>query len=615
MTFRLDRTYPDSGRKNVWKADFRCHHNTRNKKTIGKGKNYECKSTVTIIVKRVLERTRSNDPYIKEWPTIVIVKMFHNHPLNSAPALKYRSVSKEVENKLIELFHNGHTPLSALKAHKVDLMLEHGDNYPTVSQDRRICPDQSYCYRLYYKTIGGPIKSPEKVAGRGTNPNNYIIIPSKTEVVTKKKQKPKKKKKKKHEPISEIILLSVPTSADITEQNIVVQKNDGTPVIVQSMPVAQMDELQAAVQALEHGGTYGDLQSLGLAFSQSHSICPFPPLKDTSCPTKHGWGPSDGNGVQNEPATMEYQQDMGNSSVQNVPQPAVHDPEHDQDNIQNPDNIPAPLSEALGLPASSENIGIDVTLTTVDVVNNTMDTTPQLQNTLVQTPAPHSTSPNIWQGIPQPPPHFTQAMVAIHGQHYPEGTQQQYHQPQFHTIQSVHPQVQAQIPQQLTHASLLVDQPSNGPVHLQPIHHFPVSQNTQNLVQQQFSVPVPTATSCHPVIASILTESPVSHPRTLPKQPQNIHLIQSATMAHEDFMEVCAQGGLQGVNQDVPQNDSKPAGEAVPCHIQQYTMEVESEEVAAEAVISDVQPPDIILPGEEQVRFCLSHIICSKALL
>ncbi|XP_064624485.1 uncharacterized protein LOC135485977 [Lineus longissimus] len=589
MTYRLDRTYPDSGRKNVWKADFRCHHNTRNKKTVGKGKNFECKSNLTIIVKRVLENTRSADPYIKEWPTIVIIKMFHNHPLDAAPALKFRSVSKDIEKKLVELYHDGHTPLTALKAHKVDLMLEHGDNYTAVQQDRRLCPDQAYCYRLYYKTIGGPIKSSDKSAGGGVNAKDSVKSKtknkkSKTEVVPNilRRSRGKRKEKQNNVPLSEIVLLSVSQSTEVADQNVVVQKGDGSSMIVQSMPAAQMEELQAAVQALEHGASYADLQSLGLAFSQSPTVHPFQPLKDTSGSVKQEWALNDGNGVLNVSPALECTcgQDPVSSPDRNVPEPALPDTGDAKGHFDNEtDHFPTPLSEPLGLhvPSSSENNAMDVTLSIPPgcVLNEAMDHSPQLQSSLEQSPIPGT--PNNWQGISQlqSAPRFTQAAIAVPGQHYQDSPQQQYYPTQMHHFQPLHSQVQSQIPQHFSHIG--VEQASS---HLQ---HFPISPNLQTIVQ-----------TSHPVLKSILTET------SNYTMQQNVS---SPTAGQQVYSDTNHQGGFRQVP---PPSASRPDSVVVPNHhMQQYPMDIVAEgvvsDVAGEAIVSDMQhPPFIITRAREQ---------------
>ena len=77
----------------------------------------------------------------------------HNHPVNSADALRRRDVSPQVHDKFLQLFAAGHSPSSALEVHKCDLQMEDGDSYSIQAADRHLCPDLQWCFRLYYKTF------------------------------------------------------------------------------------------------------------------------------------------------------------------------------------------------------------------------------------------------------------------------------------------------------------------------------------------------------------------------------------------------------------------------------------------------------------------------------
>ena len=77
----------------------------------------------------------------------------HNHPLNSADALRRRHVSDQVQDKFLQLFAAGHSLSSALEMHKCDLQIQDKVNYAVVAADRYFCPDLQWCFRLYYKTF------------------------------------------------------------------------------------------------------------------------------------------------------------------------------------------------------------------------------------------------------------------------------------------------------------------------------------------------------------------------------------------------------------------------------------------------------------------------------
>uniref|UniRef100_A0A6P7F860 Uncharacterized protein LOC114326779 n=1 Tax=Diabrotica virgifera virgifera TaxID=50390 RepID=A0A6P7F860_DIAVI len=156
MTWRVMRTYPNSGKINVYKVDLRCQHNT-DKRTQGirSTKNTNCPVTLSIVVRRFIKNSKSKkeDPMIiKEFPTLITIKNKHNHELNTAAVLKYRDVSNEVKEKLIDLFRQGHNPSSALNSHKLDLMMEYEDNdYYRIAADGKFLPSISIVTKLFEK--------------------------------------------------------------------------------------------------------------------------------------------------------------------------------------------------------------------------------------------------------------------------------------------------------------------------------------------------------------------------------------------------------------------------------------------------------------------------------
>ena len=93
----------------------------------------------------------------KKKKNIFFLHCFHwhpnNHPLIAADTLNKRDVGNDVKAKLAEMFGNGHSPSSALSAHKLDLHFVHGDQYPFIAADRALCPDLQFCYR--YDLIAG----------------------------------------------------------------------------------------------------------------------------------------------------------------------------------------------------------------------------------------------------------------------------------------------------------------------------------------------------------------------------------------------------------------------------------------------------------------------------
>ncbi|XP_028440345.1 uncharacterized protein LOC114559727 [Perca flavescens] len=152
LTWRNARTYPASGRYNVYRVDLRCQH-----KTYASGKysrNTNCPATLFLVFKRSMEnrRSRSSDRHMAEGYLLYVnLRNEHNHRLACANALRKRDVSAVTIERLTELFEKGHSPSSALDTIKYDLQEEEGEEYLYAAADCAICPDVQFCYRLYYK--------------------------------------------------------------------------------------------------------------------------------------------------------------------------------------------------------------------------------------------------------------------------------------------------------------------------------------------------------------------------------------------------------------------------------------------------------------------------------
>ncbi|XP_071484474.1 uncharacterized protein [Diadema antillarum] len=159
-TWRVLRTFKTCGRYVTFKKSYRCHHNTRpspganaNRKT--QSKNTSCPTTFTVTVKNTVPVTNKlsrnkTDVHLQGFPTVILFNYNHNHNLQCAGALKYRDVSQETKDTLIDLFHRKYGPTAALEALKYELQVKH-PNYYKVAADRSVCPDIQYCCRLYQK--------------------------------------------------------------------------------------------------------------------------------------------------------------------------------------------------------------------------------------------------------------------------------------------------------------------------------------------------------------------------------------------------------------------------------------------------------------------------------
>ena len=168
VTFRKERGTSGKGRNLIYKSYLRCHHCTRPRSSTADlrrtSKNTRCPARLIVTLQRTdfLLKTlrkrhyiakKSNTAHDNLFPCLIEIKHKHNHPLIAADTLNKRDVGNDVKAKLAEMFGNGHSPSSALSAHKLDLHLVHGDQYPFIAANRALCPDLQLCYR--YDLIAG----------------------------------------------------------------------------------------------------------------------------------------------------------------------------------------------------------------------------------------------------------------------------------------------------------------------------------------------------------------------------------------------------------------------------------------------------------------------------
>ncbi|XP_076004479.1 uncharacterized protein LOC142998387 isoform X2 [Genypterus blacodes] len=152
VAWRVDHTRPSKGQRTIFKADYRCHHNTRPRgrpKEGGSSKNTNCpaKMKITLVRTEVYHgrQSRSTDPHVPDFPTMIKISSIHNHSMNMGNDTLQQDFGTEAAEKLTELFRAGHSPSSALDVLRYDLQVEHeGDDDPS------LCPDLQFCYRLYH---------------------------------------------------------------------------------------------------------------------------------------------------------------------------------------------------------------------------------------------------------------------------------------------------------------------------------------------------------------------------------------------------------------------------------------------------------------------------------
>lgn len=173
--YRVDRTFPENTPKLLFKKEFRCLHNTRptsHNTRKPHSKHTACNAKVTITIKQQGMK-RSKDKYLKDFPCEIMLRHIHNHPLSCSESLKHRRPSKEVENAIMDLFSQGHSPTSALDKYKCRLQEIHGEDCEEILEDGSLFPSQKWCYTLYYnmykkQNTGNDTNGEEEMEGKTT---------------------------------------------------------------------------------------------------------------------------------------------------------------------------------------------------------------------------------------------------------------------------------------------------------------------------------------------------------------------------------------------------------------------------------------------------------------
>ncbi|XP_034253910.1 uncharacterized protein LOC117652856 isoform X2 [Thrips palmi] len=154
LDFRVYKTFPRLAKeRTLFKLQLRCHHNTLpDKQKTHHKKHTECNAKIMITIKNPRMK-KSTDQLLKSYPMEVRLRHWHNHPILSTDALRFRRPTQATKEIFLDYFKKGHTPSSALKCHKFDLQVQHGDDFFKSHADGSICPDLNWCYYQYYKVF------------------------------------------------------------------------------------------------------------------------------------------------------------------------------------------------------------------------------------------------------------------------------------------------------------------------------------------------------------------------------------------------------------------------------------------------------------------------------
>lgn len=130
----------------IFNKTFTCHHNTSHG-VFGKGKHTGCPFRLKISI--------YNPNVFYSHPCKISLDYQHNHLLNSADVLRRLQIPKLLDQKLENLFLDGHDIKSAravildeIKTNNIDENILH-----ETLADRSIYPDESHCRLIYNKVM------------------------------------------------------------------------------------------------------------------------------------------------------------------------------------------------------------------------------------------------------------------------------------------------------------------------------------------------------------------------------------------------------------------------------------------------------------------------------
>ena len=151
VQFNIRNSQKCSGRKLLLNRTMHCIHNVRNGK-LGVRRHTGCNTSLRVKIRPPQKRPRTI-VYDSQYPCEITLLWAHNHPLFAADVLRHQRVLLEVDSKLESLFHDGHSPSTALEYIKMEIEdnLADEDQLEVKLADRSICPDYRHCHYVFTK--------------------------------------------------------------------------------------------------------------------------------------------------------------------------------------------------------------------------------------------------------------------------------------------------------------------------------------------------------------------------------------------------------------------------------------------------------------------------------
>lgn len=151
--FTICNTFVCDGRYVTFKKTYKCHHNVKGG-VVGYRKHTACNTKATVTIRHCPKRIRKGRTKVhRDGLCLVDLRWEHNHPLSAADVVRHYAVSPETDEKILQLFRNGHSPSSALECVRMELEdnMDDTESLEQLLANRSICPDYRHCHYLFEK--------------------------------------------------------------------------------------------------------------------------------------------------------------------------------------------------------------------------------------------------------------------------------------------------------------------------------------------------------------------------------------------------------------------------------------------------------------------------------
>ncbi|XP_075881804.1 uncharacterized protein LOC142887818 [Nelusetta ayraudi] len=159
VTWRVLCTRPTKGRKTIFRTDYRCQHNTRTAPKPGRvSKNTRCPAKLKVTLMRAVDScgkpSRSTDPHLPTYPTLVEISNIHNHNLQGSHDGADENLSKLTEAD--EPPTTAHTAAAEAVLCREELQSKVREFSDTLLSDEALVGGASAMMRTFERLKGNP---------------------------------------------------------------------------------------------------------------------------------------------------------------------------------------------------------------------------------------------------------------------------------------------------------------------------------------------------------------------------------------------------------------------------------------------------------------------------